>query len=127
MGWTDSHLHQFEARGVFYGTSDRELGVNRISENKTTVGQVLRRPKDRMTYEYDFGDGWRHVGVVVTAYLLKDEDYEDEMGEASCWFRTTHTARARGPAARYRPAAARARTLILLSIHRRFAITATAR
>ncbi len=64
MGWTDSHLHQFEARGVYYGTSDRSSGVNRVSESRTTVGQVLRRPKDRMTYEYDFGDSWLHDVVL---------------------------------------------------------------
>lgn len=60
MGWTDSHLHQFEARGVLYGTSDREFGLQRVSEGKTTLDQVLRRPKDRMRYEYDFGDSWEH-------------------------------------------------------------------
>ncbi len=60
MGWTDSHLHQFEARGILYGTSDREFGLQRVSEGKTTLDQVLRRPKDRMGYEYDFGDSWEH-------------------------------------------------------------------
>lgn len=64
MGWTDSHLHQFEARGVCYGTSDRDSGVSRVSESRKTVGQVLRHPKDRMTYEYDFGDGWLHDVVL---------------------------------------------------------------
>jgi hypothetical protein len=49
MGWTDSHLHLFEMDGVLYGTSDRESGVMRVSENKTTVDQLLRRPKDRLT------------------------------------------------------------------------------
>jgi hypothetical protein len=37
MGWTDSHLHQFEVRGVLYGVSDRESGVLRVSERKTTI------------------------------------------------------------------------------------------
>ena len=31
MGWTDSHLHQFAARGVCYGTSDREFGLRRVA------------------------------------------------------------------------------------------------
>lgn len=60
LGWTDSHLHLFEARGVCYGTPDPEFGLALVSENKTTLGQVLHRPKDRMIYEYDFGDGWLH-------------------------------------------------------------------
>lgn len=68
MGWTDSHLHQFEMDGVLYGTSDREFEVKRVSENRTTVGQLLRRPKDRLTYEYDFGDSWEH-DVILEAVL----------------------------------------------------------
>lgn len=58
MGWTDSHLHQFEARGGRYGPPDRDL--ERTNEATTTLDRVLRKPKDRMTYEYDFGDGWMH-------------------------------------------------------------------
>lgn len=64
MGWTDSHMHQFEARGVYYGTSAGDFDVRRVSEKKTTLDRVLRRPKDRMTYEYDFGDGWLHDVVL---------------------------------------------------------------
>lgn len=72
MGWTDSHLHQFEARGVRYGASDREFGVMRVSETKTILREVLCRPKDRLTYEYDFGDGWVH-DVVLEAVLPPGE------------------------------------------------------
>jgi hypothetical protein len=68
MGWTGGHLHRFEAGGVLYGTSDREFGITRASENKTTVDQVLRRTKDRLTYEYDFGDSWVH-DVILEAVL----------------------------------------------------------
>ena len=68
MGWTNSHLHQFEVRGVLYGTSDREYGLQRVSENRTTLHCVLRRPRDRMTYEYDFGDSWLH-DLVLEAIL----------------------------------------------------------
>ncbi len=68
MGWTDSHLHEFEAKGVFYGPPDRELEDTRISEARTKVDQVLRRPKDRLRYEYDFGDSWTH-DVVLEAVL----------------------------------------------------------
>lgn len=64
MGWTDSHLHQFSAKGVLYGTSDREFGLVRVSETRTTIAQLLRHPKDRLLYEYDFGDGWEHDVVL---------------------------------------------------------------
>jgi len=68
MGWTDSHLHQFTAKGVVYGTTDHEFGMVRVSETRTTVAQILRRPKDRLMYEYDFGDSWEH-DVVLEAVL----------------------------------------------------------
>lgn len=68
MGWTDSHLHQFEAQGVRYGTPDREFDDAKISENKIALNDVLCRTKDRLIYEYDFGDSWIH-DVVFEAVL----------------------------------------------------------
>jgi hypothetical protein len=64
MGWTDSHLHQFEAAGNFYGTPDPELEVERKNERKVRLNEVLHHPKDRMAYEYDFGDSWEHELVL---------------------------------------------------------------
>ena len=64
MGWSDSHLHQFCHRGVYYGQSDREYGVHRENERRVRIHDVLRRPKDRLVYEYDFGDGWEHEVVL---------------------------------------------------------------
>jgi hypothetical protein len=60
MGWNDSHLHQFVAGGVYYGTPDCELGVQCVSESKTPLDRVLQNPNDRIVYEYDFGDSWEH-------------------------------------------------------------------
>ena len=39
MGWTDSHLHQFWAGGICFGTSDREFGMERVSERTTRLGE----------------------------------------------------------------------------------------
>lgn len=60
MGWTDSHLHQFCRGKTYYGQSDPEFGVPRQNERKVRLRDVLRKPGDRMVYEYDFGDGWEH-------------------------------------------------------------------
>ena len=68
MGWTNSHLHQFESHGVHYRISGREFGVECVSENRMALCEVLCRPKDRLVYEYDFGDCWIH-DVVLEAVL----------------------------------------------------------
>jgi len=60
MGWTDSHLHQYRRGSTYYGTRDPEFGVERESERSKRLGDVLVRPRARMVYEYDFGDGWEH-------------------------------------------------------------------
>ncbi|MHB0947955.1 MAG: plasmid pRiA4b ORF-3 family protein [Gemmatimonadaceae bacterium] len=64
FGWTDSHLHQFNHRGTYYSAPEREFGMPTSSERQTRLGDLLRRPKDRLLYEYDFGDGWEHDVVV---------------------------------------------------------------
>ena len=66
FGWTDSHLHQFIHEGLHYGAPDREFGMPFISERRTRLGDLLMQPKQRLTYEYDFGDGWEHDVVLET-------------------------------------------------------------
>lgn len=63
MGWMDGHLHQFMARNKVYGAVDLEL-PERENEKKVLLSQVLRKPKDSLVYEYDFGDGWEHAVVL---------------------------------------------------------------
>ena len=60
MGWTDSHLHQFIFHGTYYGRPDPDLPGPRRDERKVRLGDVLKKPRDRLTYEYDFGDSWDH-------------------------------------------------------------------
>ena len=63
MGWTNSHLHQFLVGGTYYGHRDPELPP-RQDEKKVLLRQVLKKPKDRLIYEYDFGDSWEHLVVL---------------------------------------------------------------
>ncbi len=62
MGWTDTHLHAFEAGGVDYGPVDPEL--DHEDERRTAIGDLLSEPRDRMRYVYDFGDYWQHDIVI---------------------------------------------------------------
>jgi len=58
MGWTDTHLHMFSTATGDYGVPDPELGFR--NERSTQVGQFLKQQDDRISYTYDFGDGWEH-------------------------------------------------------------------
>jgi len=60
MGWTDSHLHQFIANKVFYGMPDDDFELEMEDENKYKLSQLLKKEKDTLIYEYDFGDSWEH-------------------------------------------------------------------
>jgi hypothetical protein len=66
MGWTNSHLHQF-----IVGRHDRCIGMTfddgfdddmeMEDGRKVNISELLNAPKDKIKYEYDFGDGWEHI------------------------------------------------------------------
>ena len=62
MGWYDSHLHQFRAGKTYYGAPDIDefSELNLKDDSKAQLGRVLTKPKQKLIYEYDFGDGWEH-------------------------------------------------------------------
>ena len=67
LGWTDSHLHQFEKEGKYWGVPvddgfDGDVEV--IDESKVPVARLLLAEGDSMVYVYDFGDNWRHQVVL---------------------------------------------------------------
>ena len=66
MGWTNSHLHQFEIDGKRYGNpellDDGFMDFECVDSTTTRISDVV--PSDgsrfRFLYEYDFGDDWQH-------------------------------------------------------------------
>jgi hypothetical protein len=62
MGWTNSHLHQFKVGRIYYGkpSIDEFSDLNLKDESKARLNKVFSKPKQKMFYEYDFGDGWEH-------------------------------------------------------------------
>jgi hypothetical protein len=60
VGWTNSHLHEFEIGGRRYGMPDPDWGEQDvIDEAKATLFRLVGQG-DRFTYVYDFGDNWNH-------------------------------------------------------------------
>lgn len=58
MGWNGGHLHSFSDGIAEWGTADSDLGIE--DEDEIDVGSVLSVPGERLSYLYDFGDGWEH-------------------------------------------------------------------
>ena len=71
MGWTDSHLHQFVSGGTRFSRPEFDLPTPQHDDGRARLRDVLKKPNDRLTYEYDFGDGWEHV--VVLEQVLQHE------------------------------------------------------
>jgi hypothetical protein len=70
MGWTNSHLHQFEIAGSRYTDlrfmMDDLDDFGAIDYSSLRVSDLVAKhgTKLRMGYEYDFGDGWQHEVVL---------------------------------------------------------------
>ncbi|WP_224391792.1 plasmid pRiA4b ORF-3 family protein [Pseudonocardia sp. ICBG1293] len=62
MGWTNSHLHEFEIVGRRYGIPDPDWpGQDVADETKEKLFRLVKAG-DRFgyVYVYDFGDNWAH-------------------------------------------------------------------
>lgn len=93
MGWTNSHLHQFDIGGVIYGDpqllyegwEDEDPPIDSL---RVRISQILRAGGKRCTfdYEYDFGDGWAH-SILFEGCLRAEEGVRYPLcveGERAC-------------------------------------------
>ena len=74
MGWTDSHLHLFEADGQRYGVPDPDWDDLEpvINERRVRLQTLLEAGVRQFVYRYDFGDDWEHT-VDVEAIVGPDD------------------------------------------------------
>jgi hypothetical protein len=65
MGWNNSHLHAFLVGDVSYGMldDDEDGPDDQRDETEVTVHDALSG-QQRLTYKYDYGDGWEHEVTV---------------------------------------------------------------
>ena len=61
MGWTDSHLHQFEDGKTNYAMSTEDDWSPVIDYSNLVIGKFIKKNGDTLIYEYYFGDGWEHI------------------------------------------------------------------
>lgn len=66
--WEDYHLHSFQVAGRTYGPAasptDPDVPADTHDEAAATLNDVAPDAKDKIGYEYDFGDSWEHDIVV---------------------------------------------------------------
>jgi len=72
LGWEDSHLHQFFNQTPYGRNRDYQRAAfpmpefddgfeeKTLDERKLRLSEWLKSPKNKVYYEYDFGDGWMH-------------------------------------------------------------------
>jgi hypothetical protein len=60
MGWTDSHLHEFEVDDARYGVPDPDWDDDDVKDESRTKLFRVAGSGSKLRYTYDFGDNWRH-------------------------------------------------------------------
>jgi len=64
MGWQNSHMHQFIKDGEYYAANSDYVDMGdddfSVDYKKIKISDLLTKVKEKMIYEYDFGDGWEH-------------------------------------------------------------------
>jgi hypothetical protein len=64
MGWTQSHLYEFEIGGVAYGEPSPDSYLSVRSAKSTQLRRVAPDAGMAFGYVYDFGDDWQHHVLV---------------------------------------------------------------
>ena len=89
MGWEEAHLHGFAVPGSgragrYWGiapqlryeppSADMDFGDPSPDDARVRLAQLLRAPKDKLLYLYDYGDDWEHLvalkKIITTAEPL---------------------------------------------------------
>ena len=61
VGWNNYHLHQFIYEDEQYGEPSEFDDDGTIDYKNLKLYDFLLYPRETMVYEYDFGDGWKHL------------------------------------------------------------------
>lgn len=66
MGWTNSHLHEYQVGPKRYGMADPEWLDDDppVDERRVKLKTLVQAGVRRFVYQYDFGDGWDHTVTV---------------------------------------------------------------
>ncbi|HEY6871643.1 MAG TPA: plasmid pRiA4b ORF-3 family protein [Geobacteraceae bacterium] len=61
MAWENCHLYQFVKGHVSYAPQSTEFSFSQgLSDRSVPLCDLLLKARNKLIYEYDFGDGWLH-------------------------------------------------------------------
>jgi hypothetical protein len=73
MAWENCHLYHFVKGKVFYAPQSTEFSFAQgMSDRSVPLSDLLPKVRNKLIYEYDFGDGWLHE-VLLQKILSADE------------------------------------------------------
>ncbi len=77
MGWTNSHLHQFIKNQTFYTVrmpdDDLWYEMGNVDYKTIKISDLLKKEKEKIIYEYDFGDCWKHEIILEKILPIDDK------------------------------------------------------
>ncbi len=74
MGWTDSHMHQFEYGKDCFSDPRFELDGDYYDETQVLLSDVVANGCKKLRYWYDFGDDWWHTITIEKTLKPKPID-----------------------------------------------------
>jgi hypothetical protein len=86
MGWTNSHMHHFIKGREFFGIPYEDDDFPMVNYTKLRLENLLIYDKDKIIYEYDFGDSWEHE-IVLEKILPPDLKFKHPVclaGKMNC-------------------------------------------
>ena len=88
LGWTNSHLHEFNIGNVRYAepNPDWEDELQQRDERRVALDAALGRGSRCFDYVYDFGDHWHHVVLVEDYFVPPQAEFRIRCtaGENAC-------------------------------------------
>ncbi|MCK4662000.1 MAG: plasmid pRiA4b ORF-3 family protein [Bacteroidales bacterium] len=77
MGWTNSHLHQFIKNRTIYTLRIQNDNLwdemDNVDYKKIKIFELLKNEKEKIIYEYDFGDSWEHDIILEKILPIDDK------------------------------------------------------
>ena len=78
MGWTNSHLHEFQIGSTRIGMKSEEFEIyddydEMLDETKEKISTWFT-PKSKASYLYDFGDSWEHSVTLEKIFEPKSKE-----------------------------------------------------